>query len=172
MPLDMASLLDKRKKIKDFSPNTSTTKNEDIDHINVGVFGLGKAGKSSLINSLVFSLTGKYPGEADSGATTHSEIDSTGQREEIELTDHIHLLNYKGMMKWDTTEREEIVSQIKGQTKNNTPNVPVHCAIFICDYKKRKGRYEGFMKLLANDVSGYFDDDAQTDDEARIPLRK
>eukprot|EP00057_Strongylocentrotus_purpuratus_P025212 XP_011679686.1 PREDICTED: uncharacterized protein LOC105445621 [Strongylocentrotus purpuratus] len=127
--------------------------NEDTGHINLGVFGLGKAGKSSLINSLIFSLTGIYP---DDGASPHSETDITGQKEEIKLTDHIHFLNYKGMVKCDTAKREEILSQIKGQPLQNTTNVPVHCAIFICDYRNREGQYEEFMKLLSKDVCSYF----------------
>eukprot|EP00057_Strongylocentrotus_purpuratus_P017495 XP_011671969.1 PREDICTED: uncharacterized protein LOC105441989 [Strongylocentrotus purpuratus] len=143
-------LLTKRTEIHNYSPNRPTTTNKGINLINLGVFGLPKAGKSSLINSLIFSLTGAYPGKADNRATAHKEGDNDPPIEEIELTNHIHLLNYKGIEKYNPTNIKEIFSQMKGHS------IKIHCPIFICDSRNNRKQREEFMKLLSNDVCRYF----------------
>eukprot|EP00057_Strongylocentrotus_purpuratus_P027205 XP_011681679.1 PREDICTED: uncharacterized protein LOC105446458 [Strongylocentrotus purpuratus] len=97
-----------REKLTSYKPGKTTgMARVDIpDSIHIGLFGVIGVGKSSFINSLNFALTNEFKIVAIEADNT-SAGSETKFRETVELTDHIHIVDNRGMKSFDVKQIEE-----------------------------------------------------------------
>ncbi|XP_068102740.1 uncharacterized protein [Hyperolius riggenbachi] len=109
----MAALHTLKEKILNFTLEGSEIGARGYDRVLFQVCGYAGNGKSSFINSLIYSLRGgRYNHRASVSSATESQGGCTMRRNSYPLTDTITLVDNRGFSKSDENEMEEVYAQL------------------------------------------------------------
>eukprot|EP00057_Strongylocentrotus_purpuratus_P021021 XP_011675495.1 PREDICTED: uncharacterized protein LOC105443694 isoform X2 [Strongylocentrotus purpuratus] len=157
-----------REKLKSYRPGKDTgMAGVDIpdSSIHIGLFGAMGAGKSSFINSLHFALKDDYKNVAIEAGNAAGG-GQTKFRETVQLTDHIHIVDNRGMKDFSSEQIEKhLMPQIRGErgldpkekVKKGTGK-QIHCPVFVCNLSQPVGRASTlkFITEFSDKVKGHF----------------
>eukprot|EP00057_Strongylocentrotus_purpuratus_P024374 XP_011678848.1 PREDICTED: uncharacterized protein LOC100893534 isoform X4 [Strongylocentrotus purpuratus] len=118
----------------------------------LGVFGVTHAGKSSLVRSLKYSLTGDF-GTVEV-AQSHSIGGVTVIPKPFRLTDHITVVDNRGLKDLDVSCIKDIMDQIRGQSKllEGTVDFP----ILVFDARQPVNALDKFLPDFVKAIRGEF----------------
>ncbi|XP_071494074.1 uncharacterized protein [Diadema antillarum] len=129
-----------RAKIRDYRPGSTGNVENDLLHleqVNINLFGLMSAGKSSFVNSLFCAFAGTYDQKAAEG-TPISGGSTSKQRAHYKLTNFINLLDNRGMRSFKVEEVMGVKSEILAERSVDTYQLiqkdlakECHCAVFV-----------------------------------------
>ncbi|XP_071503102.1 uncharacterized protein [Diadema antillarum] len=131
-----------RRMIKKYRPGSAAYKFGSLrgnipSKVNINLFGEMSAGKSCLINSLRFALTGKYETVAEEGHESHG-AGKTRNRFHLKLTENIDLIDTRGVPDFSDRHMERLQQECNGErgldpltrVKRNEEE-ECHCAVFV-----------------------------------------